>query len=76
MIFLYMGSFSKMKDDFKFSMMNEFEMKYLGLMKYFLGMKVYEGKYINFICKKRYVKDMLKKFDMADNEPLSTRISH
>ena len=40
---LYMGSFSKMKDEFKFSMMNEFEMNDLSLMKYFLGTKVYQG---------------------------------
>ena len=41
---LYKGSSSKMKDEFKVAMMNEFEMKDLGLMKYFLGMKVYQGK--------------------------------
>ena len=38
---LYMGSIYKMNDEFKFSMMNEFEMKGLGVMKYFLGMEVY-----------------------------------
>ena len=41
---LYIDSFSKMKDELKFSMMNEFEMKDLRLMKYFLGTKVYQGK--------------------------------
>ena len=29
---LYMGRSSKMKDEFKFSMMNKFEMKYLSRM--------------------------------------------
>eukprot|EP00253_Pinus_taeda_P010257 PITA_10257 len=39
---LYMGSSSKMNDKFKAAMMNEFEMKGLGIMKYFLGMEVYQ----------------------------------
>lgn len=39
---LYMGSSSKMNDKFKAAMMNEFEMKDLGIMKYFLGMEVYQ----------------------------------
>jgi hypothetical protein len=38
--FLYMGSSSKTKDEFKVAMMNEFEMKDLGLTNYFLGMEV------------------------------------
>ena len=49
--FLYMGSCDMMKDKFKVAMMNEFEMKYLGLMKYFLGMKVYQGKECNEYAK-------------------------
>ena len=57
-------------------MMNEFEMKDLGLMKYFLGMEVYQGKDEICICKIKYANDMLKKFDMANFKPLSTPISH
>eukprot|EP00253_Pinus_taeda_P005594 PITA_05594 len=40
---LYMGSSFKMNDKFKAAMMNEFEMKDLGIMKYFLGMEVYQN---------------------------------
>jgi hypothetical protein len=38
-----MGSSSKMKDELKIAMMNEFEMKDLSLMQYFLGMEVYQN---------------------------------
>ena len=65
-----------MKDEFKVAMMNEFEMKDLGLMKYFLGMEVYQDKDEIFICQEKYAKDMFKKFDMANCKPLSTPIVH
>lgn len=58
-----MGSSSKMNDKFKAAMMNEFEMKDLGIMKYFLGMEVYQSKDEIFIC------HMLNKFDMLDCHP-------
>jgi len=37
---IYMGSCAQLNDDFKVSMMQEFEMKDLGLMHYFLSMEV------------------------------------
>jgi hypothetical protein len=73
---LYMGSSSKMKDEFKIAMMNEFEMKDLGLMQYFLGMEVYQNEDEIFICQTKYAKDMLKKFDMVDCKPASTPTAH
>jgi hypothetical protein len=71
-----MGCSSKMKDEFKIAMMNEFEMKYLGLMQYFLGMEVYQNEDEIFICQTKYGKYMLKKFDMVDSKPTSTPIAH
>ena len=56
-----MGSSSKMKYVFKVAMMIEFKMKDLGLMKYFLGMEVYQGKKINYFSRKvckGYVEDV------------------
>jgi hypothetical protein len=71
-----MGSSSKMKDEFKIAMMNEFEMKYLGLMQYFMGMEVYKNEDEIFICKTKYAKDMLKKFDMVECKLASTPTAH
>ena len=51
-------------------------MKDLGLMKYFLGMEVYQGKDKKIMCQTKYEKDMLKKIDMVDCKPLSTPIAH
>ena len=51
---LYMGSSSKMNDNLKVAMMNEFEMKDLGIMKYFLAMEVYQSKDEIFICQTKY----------------------
>jgi hypothetical protein len=73
---LYMGTSSKMKDEFKISMMNEFEMKDLGLMQYFMGMEVYQSEDEFFIRQTKYEEDMLKKFDMVDCKPTSTPITH
>ena len=51
---LYMCSSSKMTNKFKVDMMNEFEMKDLGIMKYFLGMEVYQSKDDILICQTKY----------------------
>eukprot|EP00253_Pinus_taeda_P011981 PITA_11981 len=73
---LYMGSSFKMNDKFKVAMMNEFEMKDLGIMKYFLGMEVYQSKDEIFICQTKYAQDMLNKFYMLDCHPSPTPSAH
>jgi len=65
-----------MNDKFKAAMMNEFEMKDLGIMKYFLGMEVYQSKDEIFICHTKYAQDMLNKFDMLDCHPSPTPSAH
>jgi hypothetical protein len=56
--------------------MNEFEMKYLGLMEYFMGMEVYQNEDEFFIFQTKYAKDMLNKFYMVDCKPSSTPSAH
>ena len=56
----------------KHNMSNEFEMKDLGELKYFLGIEVI--KCINgwMLSQKKYMVDMLKEFNMYDCKPMQT----
>jgi len=57
-------------------MMVEFEMKDLGRMSHFLGIKLHQDEKTNLICQNNYNISMLKKFDMEDCKPATTPISH
>lgn len=47
---IYMGSSYNLNDELKMKMMDEFEMKDLGLMHYFLGLEVYQCNDEIFVC--------------------------
>jgi hypothetical protein len=47
-------------------------MSMTGELKFFLGFQVKQMKEGTFICQTKYVKDMLKKFDIADAKPIKT----
>ena len=49
-------------DEFKKSMKTEFEMIDLGMMKYFLGIKVNQSEDVIFIYQTKYANDVLKIF--------------
>jgi hypothetical protein len=53
-------------------MTKKFEMSMKGELKFFLGFQVKQMKEGTFICQTKYVKDILKKFDMADANPIKT----
>lgn len=53
-----------MCEEFKKSMMSEFEMFDLGKMKHFLGVKVKQCDKEIFICHRRYAKEVLARFGM------------
>lgn len=69
---IYTGSDVDMFDDFKKSMMNEFDMIDLGLMHYFLGIEVVQSAAGNFVFQKKYVKDVLERFQMINSNPVGT----
>lgn len=56
-----------MCDEFKNSMMLEFDMSDLGKMKHFLGVKVKQCASGIFICQRRYAKEVLARFGMEDS---------
>ena len=55
-------------------MKTEFEIKDLGMMKYFLGIEVNQSEDDIFICQTKYAKDILKRFRMVNCKPVVTPI--
>jgi len=53
-------------------MANEFEMLMIGELSYFLGLQIKQLKNGTFVSQGKYIKDMLKKFDMDDEKTIST----
>ncbi|XP_038896516.1 uncharacterized mitochondrial protein AtMg00810-like [Benincasa hispida] len=53
-------------------MAKEFEMTDIGLMSYYLGIKVKQGEDGIFISQEGYAKEVLKKFNMNDANPVGT----
>ncbi len=69
---IYTGTKPRMIEEFKKSMMSEYEMTDLGAMKYFLGMQVKQSPGKIFLSQEKYAEDMLKKFNMSDCKPMAT----
>jgi hypothetical protein len=47
-------------------------MSMMGELKFFLGFQIKQLKEGTFLCQTKYVKNMLKRFDMADSKPIKT----
>lgn len=70
--FIYTGNDHPMFEDFKQSMMKEFEMSDLGMMHYFLGLEVSQSNKGTFISQTKYVHEIFKKFQMQDCNSVRT----
>ncbi|KAK1679409.1 hypothetical protein QYE76_040257 [Lolium multiflorum] len=57
---------------FELLMTRKFEMSMMGELKFFLGFQVRQLAKGTFISQEKYVKDMLKKFDMTNASPMKT----
>lgn len=53
-------------------MQKEFEMSMLEEMSFFLGLQISQTNKGIFISQTKYIKEMLKKFEMEDCKPIST----
>jgi hypothetical protein len=62
----------KFSEEFSRIMTKRFEMSMMGELKFFLGFQIKQMKEGTFLCQTKYVKDMLKRFDMADSKPIKT----
>ena len=50
----------------------EFEMKYLGLMHYFLGLEIWQSLEEIFLNQGKYAVEILKRFDMLEWKAMAT----
>lgn len=69
---IFTGNDDVMFQEFKQSMMAEFEMTDLGMLHYFLGIEVVQSDKGIFISQKKYVQDILDRFEMKYCNPAST----
>jgi hypothetical protein len=61
-----------MIEEFKNEMMKRYEMSDMGLLHHFLGIEIYQEKDGVFICQRKYVENILKKFGMFGCNPVAT----
>ena len=68
------GNDEKEKNTLKQCLAKEFEIKYLGKLKYFLGIEVARSKQGIFISQQKYVIDLLRETGMMASKPVATPI--
>jgi hypothetical protein len=56
-------------------MESEFQMSMMGELTFFLGIQVKQTKQGTFVHQAKYMKDLMKKFNMAELKPVSTPMS-
>ena len=64
---IYTGDDKVMINEFKESMLREFDMSDLGGMRFFLGIEVLQSVNGVYICQRKYALDVLKHFGMEDS---------
>jgi Reverse transcriptase (RNA-dependent DNA polymerase) len=69
---IFMGNNQSLINEFKKVMKLEFEMTYLGMMMYFLGLEIKQEKSGIFVSQGAYARKILQKFGMHDCNPVAT----
>jgi isopentenyldiphosphate isomerase len=72
---IFGGSSHTLVSSFQKMMENEFQMSMMGELTFFLGIQVKQMKQGTFIHQDKYMKDLMKKFNMAELKPVSTLMS-
>ena len=62
----------RLSQQFSKDMQKEFEMSLLGELRFFLGLQISQQENGIFISQSKYIKEMLKRFQMEDCKPVST----
>ncbi|GKB95049.1 retrovirus-related pol polyprotein from transposon TNT 1-94 [Tanacetum coccineum] len=62
-------------DEFAKIMHDEFEMSMMGELNFFLGLQIKQLEDGIFFNQSKYIKEMLKKFDLEDSKPMKTPMS-
>jgi hypothetical protein len=57
---------------FSFAMESEFEMSMIGELSFFLGLQITQRSEGMFISQKKYLREMLKRFQMEYSKPVGT----
>lgn len=71
---IFTGNNPSMFEDFKRSMVKEFEMTDVGLMAYFLGVEVNQTESGIFISQNQYARQILERFKMSGCNPVGTPV--
>jgi hypothetical protein len=72
---IFGGSSHTLESRFQEMMENEFQMSMMGELTFFQGIQVKQMKEGIFIHQAKYMKDLMKKFKMAELKPMSTPMS-
>ena len=59
----------------KEDLVREFEMKYMGLVHYFLGLEVWKGDGELFVSQGKYANEILQRFHMDICKPMETPLA-
>ena len=57
---------------FSFAMQSEFEISMIGELSFFLGLQITQRSEGIFLSQEKYLREMLKRFQMEDSTPMST----
>jgi hypothetical protein len=72
---IFGGSLNTLVSRFQEMGENVFQMSMMGELTFFLGIQVKQMKLGTFMRQAKYMKDLMKKFNMAELKPISTPIS-